>query len=103
MKFDFVACKQQGSRLTFAFVQSDQCLCYCYLESIIAKPAACRIRVIPLKGEATLSNCIEIQINEILTLMPNKKICVFWVTGLKILGMVGTQIFFNSFFFWKKI
>ena len=33
---------------------------------------------------------------------PNKKISVFWVTGLKILGRVGTHIFFNHFLFWKK-
>ena len=33
---------------------------------------------------------------------PNKKISVFRVTGLKILGRVGTHIFFNYFFFWKK-
>ena len=33
---------------------------------------------------------------------PNKKICLFWVTGLKILARVGTHIFFNYFFFWEK-
>ena len=27
---------------------------------------------------------------------PNKKISVFWVTGLKILGRVGTHIFFKK-------
>ena len=32
---------------------------------------------------------------------PNKKINVFWVTGLKILGRVGTNIFL-LFFFWLK-
>ena len=32
---------------------------------------------------------------------PNKKISVFRVTGLKILGRVGTHIFFK-FFFWNK-
>ena len=31
-------------------------------------------------------------------LRPNKKIIVFWVTGLKLLGRVGTHIFFNYFF-----
>ena len=31
-------------------------------------------------------------------LRPNIKKCVFWVTGLKILGRVGTH-----FFFWKNI
>ena len=33
----------------------------------------------------------------------NKIISVFLVTCLKILGRVGAQIFFNYFFFWKKI
>ena len=33
---------------------------------------------------------------------PNKKISMFRVTGLKILGRVGTHIFFDSLFFWKK-
>ena len=33
---------------------------------------------------------------------PNKKISVFRVTGLKILGRIVTHIFFNHFFFWKK-
>ena len=33
---------------------------------------------------------------------PNKKISVFQVTGLKILGRVGTHIFLIFFFFWKK-
>ena len=33
-----------------------------------------------------------------LAIMPNKKISVFRVTGLKILGGLGTHIFF----FWKK-
>ena len=33
---------------------------------------------------------------------PNKEISVFLVTGLKILGRVGTHIFFNSFFFLEK-
>ena len=32
----------------------------------------------------------------------NKKISVFRVTGLKILGKVGTHIFLNIFF-WEKI
>ena len=32
-------------------------------------------------------------------LRPNKKISVFRVTGLKILGRVGTHFFFNYFFF----
>ena len=31
-----------------------------------------------------------------------EKISVFRVTGLKILGRVGTHIFFFFFFFWKK-
>ena len=31
---------------------------------------------------------------------PNKN--VLWVTGLKILGRVGTHIFFNYFFFQEK-
>ena len=30
---------------------------------------------------------------------PNEKICVFLVTGLKILGMVGTHYFLFYFFF----
>ena len=34
---------------------------------------------------------------------PNKKICVFRVKGLKILGRVGTHIFLNYFFFLEKI
>ena len=34
---------------------------------------------------------------------PNKKISMFRVTGLKILGRVGTHIFFYYLFFWKKI
>ena len=33
-----------------------------------------------------------------IALRPNKKISVFWVTGLKILGRVGTYLFFC----WKK-
>ena len=33
---------------------------------------------------------------------PNKKISVFRETGLKILGRVGTHIFFNNFFGGKK-
>ena len=33
----------------------------------------------------------------------NKKIYVFWVTGLKILGRVGTHIFFLIIFFSGKI
>ena len=37
-----------------------------------------------------------------LLIRPNKKINVFWVTGLQILGRVGTHIFFYHFFFWKK-
>ena len=31
-----------------------------------------------------------------------KKINVFWVAGLKILGRVGTHILFNYFFFFGK-
>ena len=34
---------------------------------------------------------------------PNKKKSVFRVTGVNISGRVGIQIFFNIFFFWKKI
>ena len=34
---------------------------------------------------------------------PNKKISVFRVMGLKILGRVGTHIFFKFFFFSEKI
>ena len=33
---------------------------------------------------------------------PNKKTSMFWVTGLKCLGRVGTHIFFNYFFFLEK-
>ena len=33
-------------------------------------------------------------------LRPNKKISVFWVSGLKFLGRVGTHIFFLKKF-WK--
>ena len=36
-------------------------------------------------------------------LRPNKKIRVFQVTGLKILGRVGTHIFLNYFFSGKNI
>ena len=36
-------------------------------------------------------------------LRPNKKISVFRVTGRKILGRVGTHIFFNHFFSGKNI
>ena len=36
-------------------------------------------------------------------LRPNKKISVFRVTVLKILGRVGTHIFLNYFFFWKNV
>ena len=32
----------------------------------------------------------------------NKKISVFWVTGLKIVVRQGTHIFLIIFFFWKK-
>ena len=35
-------------------------------------------------------------------LRPNKKTSVFWVTGLKILGRVGTNIFFLKYFFAGK-
>ena len=31
-----------------------------------------------------------------------EKISGFRLTGLKMLGRVGTHIFFNYFFFWKK-
>ena len=34
---------------------------------------------------------------------PNKKICVFWVMGLKIFGRVGTHIFYLFFFLEKNI
>ena len=34
---------------------------------------------------------------------PNKEISVIRVTGVKILGKVGTHIFFILSFFWKKI
>ena len=34
----------------------------------------------------------------LLLIRPNKKISVFRVTGQKILGRVGTHIFFNYFF-----
>ena len=34
---------------------------------------------------------------------PNKKISLFPVTGVNILGGVGTHIFFNYFFFWTNI
>ena len=40
---------------------------------------------------------------EMLVLRPNKKISVFLVTGLKILGRVGTHNFFIIFFLEKKI
>ena len=33
---------------------------------------------------------------------PNKKISVFQVRGLKILGRVGTHVFFNFIFFSRK-
>ena len=33
---------------------------------------------------------------------PNKRVSVFRVTGLKILGKVGTHTFFILSFFWKK-
>ena len=36
-------------------------------------------------------------------LRPNKKISVFRITGLEILGRVGTQIFIYLFFSGKKI
>ena len=36
------------------------------------------------------------------TVRPNIKISMFRVTGLKILGRVGTQFFFNYFFSGKK-
>ena len=39
----------------------------------------------------------------VLLLRPNKKISVFGVTGLKILGRVGTHMFFIIFFFWENI
>ena len=37
--------------------------------------------------------------NKSMLIRPNKKISVFLVTGLKILGRVGTHIFFNYHFF----
>ena len=33
---------------------------------------------------------------------PNENISVFWVTGLKTLGIVDMHIFFNYFFFLEK-
>ena len=36
------------------------------------------------------------------SIRPNKKINMFLVTGLKILGSVGTHIFFKYFFSQKK-
>ena len=39
-------------------------------------------------------------LHTVLEFRPNKKISVFRVPGLKILGRVGTHILF---FFWKKI
>ena len=41
-------------------------------------------------------------VDEFSALRPNKKICVFPITGLKILGGVGIHIFLKLFFFWKK-
>ena len=38
----------------------------------------------------------------VLALGQIKKISVFRVTGLKIFGRVGTHLFLNKFFFWKK-
>ena len=35
-------------------------------------------------------------------LRPNENISVFWVTGLKILGRVGTHLFFLNIFFSGK-
>ena len=39
----------------------------------------------------------------LLYLQAKLKISVFLVKGMKILGGVGTHIFFNRIFFWKKI
>ena len=43
------------------------------------------------------------QCSTVFLLRPNKKISVFLVTGLKILGRVGTHFFLEFFFysFWK--
>ena len=38
-----------------------------------------------------------------ITKAKSKKMSVFWVTGLKILGRVGIHFFLIIFFFWKKI
>ena len=47
---------------------------------------------------------ISLKKRELITLpRPNtKKLSVFWVTGLKILGRIGTHIFFNYLFSGKK-
>ena len=47
-----------------------------------------------------LKECIG-KLNILTTVRPNKRISMFRVTGLKILGRVGTH--FDYFFFWKKI
>ena len=50
--------------------------------------------------EKTLRYVSDIYINK----AKFKKISRFWVTGLKVLGRDRTHhIFFNCFFFWKKI
>ena len=48
-----------------------------------------------------LCRCIDC-LNKTVRFRPNKKISVFWVMGLKILGRVGTLIFLNHYLFLEK-
>ena len=44
---------------------------------------------------ADLSFCWGIGILLVVSFRPNKKISVFWVTGMEIIGRVGTHIFLS--------
>ena len=77
-------------------------LCICYIMSINTQQTKLKkgyMDITAIKIEKKLTD----KPPYICSLRPNKKISVFWVTGLKILGRVGTHIFFYFFFSGKKI
>ena len=54
------------------------------------------------KGSSLKEEWIAYIAREILRVRPIKKLSLFLVTGLNILGRVGTHIIFLIIFFWKK-
>ena len=66
-----------------------------------------KMHIILLRNFAMLTgSTLELKLNKdtyVSFVRPNKKISAFRVTGLKILGRVGTHFFLKHFFFWKKI